>query len=78
MRYLLSRVAQAFVIVAGITVSVFFLLRLTAGDPARIRGQIFSSNEVIAQYRRQFGTDRGLFRDSRRETWVTVSDSRCL
>lgn len=60
MRYFLSRVGQAFVIVAGITVSVFFLLRLTAGDPARIRGQIFSSNEVIAQYRRQFGTDRGL------------------
>lgn len=60
MRYFLSRVGQALVIVTGITVSVFFLLRLTAGDPARIRGQIFSSNEVIAQYRRQFGTDRGV------------------
>ena len=41
--------------------AVFVLLRLTAGDPARIKGQIFSSNEVIEEYRRQFGTDRGIF-----------------
>jgi peptide/nickel transport system permease protein len=59
-RYFLSRIVQALVIVAGITIFVFFILRLTAGDPARIRGQIFSSNDVIAEYRRQFGTDRGV------------------
>lgn len=34
------------------------MLRFTAGDPARIRGNIFSSNEVLDSYRRQFGTDR--------------------
>jgi len=34
------------------------MLRFTAGDPARIRGNIFSSNEVLESYRRQFGTDR--------------------
>ncbi|CAB4784495.1 unannotated protein [freshwater metagenome] len=58
MRYFLSRVVQALVIISGITVSVFFMLRFTAGDPARIRGNIFSSNDVLESYRRQFGTDR--------------------
>lgn len=58
MRFFFSRVAQSFVIISGITVSVFFMLRFTAGDPARIRGNIFSSNEVLESYRRQFGTDR--------------------
>ena len=58
MRYFFSRVAQSLVIIGGITVSVFFMLRFTAGDPARIRGNIFSSNEVLESYRRQFGTDR--------------------
>lgn len=58
MRYFFSRVAQSLVIIGGITVSVFFMLRFTAGDPARIRGNIFSSNEVLEEYRRQFGTDR--------------------
>ena len=58
MRFFFSRVAQSLVIISGITVSVFFMLRFTAGDPARIRGNIFSSNEVLESYRRQFGTDR--------------------
>jgi len=57
----LSRIAQALVIVSGITVSVFFMLRFTAGDPARIRGNLFSTNEVLDSYRRQFGTDRTVF-----------------
>lgn len=61
MRYFLSRVGQAIVIVSGITLAVFIILRLTAGDPARIRGQIFSSNEVIEEYQRNFGTDTGIF-----------------
>lgn len=61
MRFFLSRVTQALVIVIGITVSVFFMLRFTAGDPARIRGNLFSTNEVLDEYRRQFGTDRTVF-----------------
>ncbi len=37
------------------------MLRFTAGDPARIRGNLFSTNEVLDEYRRQFGTDRTVF-----------------
>ena len=61
MKYLLSRVAQALVIIGGITVSVFFVLRLTAGDPARLRGTVFTTNDVLEAYREQFGTDRSIW-----------------
>lgn len=60
MRYLLSRLGQAVLVVVGITVFVFFALRLTAGDPARLRGQVFSQQSVIEQYREDFGTDQPL------------------
>lgn len=60
MRYLLSRLAQAILIVMSIAVVVFFALRLTAGDPARLRGQVFTQNSVIEAYREQFGTDQPL------------------
>lgn len=60
MRYLLSRLAQAVVIVIAIAVVVFFALRLTAGDPARLRAQIFSDETVLDQYRKDFGTDQPL------------------
>ena len=60
MKYLLSRLAQALVIVVAIAVVVFFALRLTAGDPARLRAQIFSDESVLDQYRKDFGTDQPL------------------
>ncbi|MGB4135293.1 MAG: ABC transporter permease [Microbacterium sp.] len=58
MRYVGSRIAQAIVVVLVIAVAVFFALRLTAGDPARIRAQIFTQESVLEAYRQQFGTDR--------------------
>lgn len=61
MKYLLSRLAQALVIVVSIAVVVFFALRLTAGDPARLRAQIFSDESVLDQYRKDFGTDQPLY-----------------
>jgi len=60
-KYLLSRLAQALVIVVSIAVVVFFALRLTAGDPARLRAQIFSDESVLDQYRKDFGTDQPLY-----------------
>jgi ABC-type dipeptide/oligopeptide/nickel transport system permease component len=56
--YVIRRTLQAFVIVFAIAVMVFVLLRLSAGDPARIRAPVFASPEVIEQYQRDFGTDR--------------------
>lgn len=59
-RYVTSRLLQALFIVAAITLGVFMILRVTAGDPARVRAPVFASPEVIAQYREDFGTDRSI------------------
>jgi ABC-type dipeptide/oligopeptide/nickel transport system permease component len=59
--FALRRILQAIVIVIMIAVTVFLVLRLSAGDPARIRAPVFARPDVIEQYRHEFGTDRPLF-----------------
>ena len=54
------RLLQSVVIVVAIAVTAFIVLRLSAGDPARIRAPVFARPDVIEQYRREFGTDRPL------------------
>ena len=56
--FFLGRVLQAAFIIFFIAVSVFLILRLSAGDPARIRAPVFARPDVIEQYRKDFGTDR--------------------
>ncbi|MCY0150167.1 ABC transporter permease [Hoeflea sp. G2-23] len=58
--YAFRRILQSIIIVAVIAVSVFLVLRLSAGDPARIRAPVFARADVIEQYRREFGIDRPL------------------
>lgn len=58
--FLARRTATAVPGALGVTVVVFFLLRLGPGDPARaIAGQL-SSEETLARIRQQLGTDRPL------------------
>jgi peptide/nickel transport system permease protein len=58
--FALRRLLQSIIIVMVIAVSVFIVLRLSAGDPARIRAPVFARPDVIDQYRRDFGIDRPL------------------
>jgi peptide/nickel transport system permease protein len=58
--FVLRRVLQAIVVVLIIAVAVFVVLRLSAGDPAKIRAPVFARPDVIEQYRHDFGTDRPL------------------
>lgn len=58
--FVVSRLLQSIIIVAAIAVTVFIVLRLSAGDPARIRAPVFARPDVIDQYRRDFGIDRPL------------------
>lgn len=58
--FIIRRVAQSLIIVVMIAVTVFLVLRLSAGDPARIRAPVFARPDVIEQYRRDFGIDRPL------------------
>ena len=57
-RFIIGRVLQAVLIVVLIAVSVFLILRVSAGDPAKIRAPVFARPDVIEQYRHDFGTDR--------------------
>ena len=61
MAFLLRRVPRSIIMILVIASAVFFMLRLSSGDPARIRGSIYANEEVIEQYRRDFGIDRPIF-----------------
>ncbi len=56
-RFVFRRLAQNLLMLAVIVLAVFVLMRLTAGDPARIKAPIFASPEVLDRYRAEFGTD---------------------
>jgi ABC-type dipeptide/oligopeptide/nickel transport system permease component len=56
-RFVLRRLAQNLLMLVVIVLAVFILMRLTAGDPARIKAPIFASPEVLDRYRAEFGTD---------------------
>jgi ABC-type dipeptide/oligopeptide/nickel transport system permease component len=60
-RYIISRIGQAIVVVFGISISVFLILRLSTGDPAKIATPVFARQDVLEQYRQLFGTNRPLF-----------------
>lgn len=58
--FFVRRLAQALVIVSVIVVTVFLVMRISAGDPARLRAPVFASSDVIEKYQRDFGTDRSM------------------
>jgi len=67
-RYLIKRVAQS-VLTIFLTVStVFVLVRLAPGDPAKNYAGPFSTDEQVAAVRRQFGLDRPLVE----QYWIFV------
>lgn len=70
--YVLRRLLQSAIIVALIAVAVFVVLRLSAGDPARIRAPVFARPDVIDQYRRDFGIDRPLLEQLGSFLWGAV------
>ena len=59
-KVILRRLLQNVVLVVVIVLVVFTLMRLTAGDPARMQAPVFASDEILQSYREQFGTDRPL------------------
>ena len=59
-RFILRRLLQNVVLLIFIVLAVFILMRLTAGDPARMKAPVFASDEVLQSYREQFGTNRSL------------------
>lgn len=58
-RYLLSRIVQAALLMVGVIVLVFFLIRLT-GDPARLMVPRDATPEQVVAFRVAMGFDRPL------------------
>jgi len=58
LRYIASRLLQAAFLIVAITLAVFWILRATAGDPAKIANPVFARPDVVEQYRKMFGTDK--------------------
>ncbi|NUT91834.1 MAG: ABC transporter permease [Saccharothrix sp.] len=69
LRYTLKRVPSAVVVVALASLLVFFVLRLTPGDPAVLVAGPDAGPETIAAVRADLGLDRSLPEQYR--TWVT-------
>ena len=70
--YVLRRLLQSIIIVVFIAVAVFIVLRLSAGDPARIRAPVVARPDVIEQYRRDFGIDRPLLEQLGAFLWGAI------
>jgi peptide/nickel transport system permease protein len=58
--FLLRRIALLVPVVLGITLAVFFLIRLIPGDPARTLLGIHATPELIASVRRTLGLDQSV------------------
>jgi peptide/nickel transport system permease protein len=58
--FLLRRIALLVPVVLGITLAVFFLIRLIPGDPARILLGIHATPDLIAAVRRTLGLDQSV------------------
>ena len=58
-RYFLSKLGQSFLLLLGVMVLVFFVVRIT-GDPANLMASREASPETIEQIRREWGFDRPL------------------
>jgi len=73
-RYLLYRLAAAVPVVFGVTLLVFFMVRLVPGDPvdAMFRDAARPSEEQRAAIRRQLGIDRPLPEQYARFLWRAV------
>lgn len=57
---LTRRTAQMVLVIFGVVTATFFLLRLTAGDPARLMNPPGTPERIVQNVREELGTDRPL------------------
>lgn len=60
LRFTLRRSAQMVIVVFGVVTLVFFILRIAAGDPARLMNPPGQQEELVQLTRERIGTDRPL------------------
>ena len=59
-RYLVKRLGQSLLAIFLTVSTVFVLVRLASGDPAKAYAGPFATTEQLEEVRRQFGLDRPL------------------
>jgi len=57
-RYIVRRLVQLVPVVFGITLVLFFMLRLIPGDPASVMLGERATDEAVARLNRELGLDR--------------------
>jgi len=55
------RILERLLLILGVLILVFFLMRLSAGDPAKIKAGLWSSPDIIEKYQDDFGTNRTIW-----------------
>ncbi len=60
-KYVVQRLALSVPVVAGITLIVFFAIRLLPGDPAIVMAGDLASGEYVEQLRRSMGLDKPVY-----------------
>ena len=61
LQYVLKRLLSAFPVLLGISLLLFFMLRMLPGDPAQVLAGQMASPEDITLIRHQLGLDRPIF-----------------
>ena len=76
LKYILRRVAKGILVIVGIVLLNFFLIRIAPGDPARVlAGQSGAGDPAyVAQLRQTFGLDRPLAE----QLWIYVRSAATL
>jgi peptide/nickel transport system permease protein len=58
---LVRRTAEMLLVIFGVVTATFFVLRLTAGDPARLMNPPGTPERIVQNVREELGTDQPLF-----------------
>ena len=58
--FIIKRAASMALIVVGVTIILFFMLRLAPGDPARILAGLEATPEVVQEIREKYGLDQDI------------------
>ncbi|MDR7417798.1 MAG: ABC transporter permease [Armatimonadota bacterium] len=59
--YLVRRIGVALPTLVGVTLAIFFMVRLIPGDPARVILGLQASDEEVVRIRRELGLDRPIY-----------------
>lgn len=59
--FLIRRITTAFLVIVGVAVVVFFVIRVLPGDGAALRAGPYASADRVEQIRKDYGLDKSLF-----------------